>query len=138
MITYKISKETWATYKKFNTSQECETWVLNFLGEGYNVSISDIEITEPTPQEKLQSDINVGLNLIEEFLIDNRNITPSMNSTESLQLLSQFSNIEKLARFGDLISVLSLLQNIQVDVRLFTQERKDKYITQLNSYLNAI
>jgi len=138
MITYKISKETWATYKKFNTSQECETWVLNLLGEGYDISISDIEITEPTPQEKLQSDINVGLNLIEEFLIDNRNITPSMNSTESLQLLSQFSNIEKLARFGDLISVLSLLQNIQVDVRLFTQERKDKYITQLNSYLNAI
>lgn len=138
MITYKISKETWATYKKFNTSQECETWVLNLLGEGYDISISDIEITEPTPQEKLQSDINVGLNLIEEFLIDNRNITPSMDSTESLQLLSQFSNIEKLARFGDLISVLSLLQNIQVDVRLFTQERKDKYITQLNSYLNAI
>lgn len=138
MTTYRIYKNDWSTYKNFNTSQDCETWMLTNLGEGYDISISDIKITEPTTQEKLQSDINIGLNLIEEFLIDNRNITPSVTPTESLQLLSQFSNIEKLARFGDLVSVSILLQNIQVDVRLFTQERKDKYITQLNSYLNLM
>ena len=138
MITYKISKENWSTLQNFNNLQECEIWVSEVLGEGYTIIVSPEELLPLTPKEKLNYDIQYGLYLIEEFLIDNRNITPNITPTESLQLLSQFDNIEKLARLGSLSAVSVLLQNIQVDVRLFTQERKDKYITQLNSYLNAI
>ena len=138
MTTYKISKENWSTLQNFNSLQECEIWVSEVLGEDYTIIVSPEELLPLTPEEKLNFDIQYGLYLIEEFLIDNRNITPSVTPTESLQLLSQFDNIEKLARFGDLVSVSILLQNIQVDTRLFTQERKDKYISQLNSYLNAI
>lgn len=138
MTTYKISKENWSTLQNFNSLQECEIWVSEILGEGYTIIVSPEEIFPLTPEEKLNFDIQYGLYLIEEFLIDNRNITPHMTPTESLQLLSQFDNIEKLARLGSLSAVLVLLQNIQVDPRLFTQERKDKYISQLNSYINAI
>lgn len=138
MTTYKISKENWSTLQNFNNLQECEIWVSEVLGDGYTIIVSSEELFPLTPQEKLNFDIQYGLYLIEEFLIDNRNITPHMTPTESLQLLSQFDNIEKLARLGSLSAVLVLLQNIQVDARLFTQERKDKYISQLNSYINAI
>lgn len=138
MTTYKISKENWSTLQNFNSLQECEIWVSEVLGDGYTIIVSSEELFPLTPEEKLNFDIQYGLYLIEEFLIDNRNITPHMTPTESLQLLSQFDNIEKLARLGSLSAVLVLLQNIQVDARLFTQERKDKYISQLNSYINAI
>lgn len=138
MTTYKISKENWSTLQNFNSLQECEIWVSEVLGDGYTIIVSSEELFPLTPEQKLNFDIQYGLYLIEEFLIDNRNITPHMTPTESLQLLSQFDNIEKLARLGSLSAVLVLLQNIQVDARLFTQERKDKYISQLNSYINAI
>jgi hypothetical protein len=137
MTTYKISKDNWSTLQNFNTLQECEDWVLSTLGTGYTITISDIPLTPPTPEQKLQDDLQFGHYLIDEFLLDNRLITPSVTPSESLQLLSEFSNIEKLASLGDIKSVSILLNGIQTDTRLFTQERKDKYINEINSHLNA-
>ena len=88
-----------------------------------------------TPKEKLQIDINFGNSLIEEFLTDNRLIIPAVTPSESLQLLSEFNKIEKLARLGDIKSVKILLNGITVDNRLFTQDRKDKYMGWINTHL---
>ena len=137
MTTYKISKDYWSTVKNFNTLQECEDWVLSTLGTGYTITISDTPLVPPTPEEILQSDLQFGHYLIDEFLMDNRLITPAVTPSESLQLLSEFDNIEKLARLGDIKSVSILLNGIQTDTRLFTQERKDKYMNEINSHLNA-
>jgi len=137
MTTYKISKDYWSILKNFNTLQECEDWVLSTFGTGYTITISDTPLIPPTPEEILQSDLQFGNYLIDEFLLDNRLITPAVTPSESLQLLSEFDNIEKLARLGDIKSVSILLNGIQTDVRLFTQERKDKYINEINSHLNA-
>lgn len=137
MTTYKISKDNWSTLQNFNTLQECEDWVLTILGTGYTITISDTPLVPPTPEQILQYDLQFGHYLIDEFLMDNRLITPSVTPSESLQLLSEFDNIEKLARLGDIKSVSILLNGIQTDVRLFTQERKDKYINEINSHLNA-
>jgi hypothetical protein len=95
----------------------------------------DVQIPPLLPEEKLLNDKNFGAMLIEMFLLDNRLITPSVTPSESLQLLSEFSNIEKLASLGDIKSVSILLNGIQTDTRLFTQERKDKYMSMINSYL---
>lgn len=135
MTTYKISKDYYSTFQNFNTLQECEDWVLTNLGTGYTITISDTPLIPPTPQEILQSDLQFGHYLIDEFLLDNRLITPSVTPSESLQLLSEFDNIEKLASLGDIKSVSILLNGIQTDTRLFTQERKDKYMSMINSYL---
>jgi len=137
MITYKISKDNWSTVKNFNTLQDCEDWVLNTLGVGYTITISDIPIIPLTPEQKLQSDLQFGNYLINEFLKDNRLITPIVTPSESLQLLSEFSNIEKLARLGDIKSVKILLNGVTVDNRLFTQDRKDKYMGWINSHLGV-
>jgi hypothetical protein len=136
MTTYKISKDYWSTLQNFNTLQDCENWVLETLGEGYTITISDEQIPPITPEQKLENDLQFGHFLINQFLTDNRLITPTVTPSESLQLLSEFDNIEKLARLGDINSVIILLNGIVVDDRLFTQERKDKYINQINSYLN--
>jgi hypothetical protein len=90
-----------------------------------------------TQKEKLQIDIEFGNYLIESFLLDNRLITPIVTPSESLQLLSEFSNIEKLSRLGDIKSVKILLNGIVVDNRLFTQDRKDKYMGWINTHLGV-
>lgn len=136
MTTYKISKENWSTLQNFNTLQDCEDWVINTLGVGYTITISDEQILPITPEEKLEMDLQFGDYLIKQFLNDNRLIIPTVTPSESLQLLSEFDNIEKLARFGDIKSVSILLNAITVDNRLFTQERKDKYMNQINSHIN--
>lgn len=135
MTTYKISKDYWSTYQNFNTLLECENWASEKLGEGYTIEVSSEQIPEPTPEEKFQFDKDFGKQLIDTFLIDNRLITPSVTPAESLQLLNQFQSIEKLASLGDIKSVQVLLNQIVVDDRLFTQERKDKYMGMINSYL---
>lgn len=88
-----------------------------------------------TPEEKLSSDMNFGEMLIEMFLLDNRLITPAVTPSESLNLLSEFNNIEKLARLGDIKSVSILMNGVQTDNRIFTQERKDKYMTMIDAQL---
>jgi hypothetical protein len=136
MNTYKISKDTWSTYQLFSDLQAAESWTISNLGTGYTVELSpDVQIPPLLPEEKLLNDKNFGAMLIEMFLLDNRLITPSVTPSESLQLLSEFSNIEKLASLGDIKSVSILLNGIQTDTRLFTQERKDKYMSMINSYL---
>ena len=136
MITYKISKASWSTYQLFNDILEAEQWTLTNLGTGYTVEVSpDIQITPLTPEEKLSSDINFGAMLIDMFLLDNRLIVPHVTPTESLNLLSEFNNIEKLARLGDIKSVSILMNGVQTDNRIFTQERKDKYMTLIDAQL---
>jgi hypothetical protein len=138
MTTYKISKENWRTLQNFNNLQECEIWVSEVLGDGYTIIVSPEVLLPLTIEEKLNFDIQYGLYLIEEFLIDNRNITPSVTPTESIELSIRFERIEKLLRLGDLKTSKYLIQQMVVDDRIFTQERKDKYINQLTSYLNVI
>lgn len=136
MTTYKISKGNWATYKLFNDIVEAEQWTLTNLGNDYIVEVSpDIQITPPTPEERLQADLRFGMMLIDMFLLDNRLITPHVTPTESLNLLSEFDNIEKLARLGDIKSVSILINGVQTDNRIFTQDRKDKYMSMINSHL---
>jgi hypothetical protein len=118
--------------------QECEIWVSEVLGDGYTIIVSPEVLLPLTIEEKLNFDIQYGLYLIEEFLIDNRNITPSVTPTESIELSIRFERIEKLLRLGDLKTSKYLIQQMVVDDRIFTQERKDKYINQLTSYLNVI
>ena len=137
MTTYKISKDYWSTLQNFKTLQDCEDWVLSRLGTGYDITISPEQLPPTTPEQKLQDDLQFGHYLINEFLTDNRLITPAVTPSESLQLLAEFDNIEKLARLGDIKSVSILLNAIQTDNRLFTQDRKDKYINEINSHLNA-
>ena len=139
MQTYKITDSNntfWRTYKNFVNLQDAETYTNN-LGNTFSVELAspEYQIPQPTPEEKLKNDIEFGSQLINEFLLDNRLITPSVTEQESVLLLNQFNSIERLAKLGDIKSTKILLEQTQTDVRIFTQERKDKYLTQINNYL---
>ena len=136
MNTYKITRGGWVTYQTFNTIEEAQAWAFEKWGDDAMVSVSnDIVVTPPTPEQKLLFDKDFGSMLVEMFLLDNRMITPSVTPTESIELLSKFQSIEKLASLGDIKSVQVLLSAVQTDDRLFTQERKDKYMDLVNGYL---
>jgi len=130
-MTFKIKKGYRTYYKNFNTIEEAQQWG----GVDAIVELSDEQIILSN-EEKLKLDKDFGEYLINEFLIDNR-ISPSVTSSDSLNLLNKFNDIEKLARLGDIITIKTLLINLQVD-SVFTQERKDKYLELINRYLGLI
>lgn len=96
-----------------------------------SVELPDLELSF---HEKLKSDKLFGEQLIEMFLIDNRESTVSFNPQLSMSVLQKFQVVKALAEVGDIKSVTLMLGKLSVD-NLFTQERKDKYILMCNKYL---
>lgn len=139
MPTYKAQQDQFTYLNNFSDLQAAETYYDSVLTGDYSLSLaSDSEQIIPiTLEEKLKLDKDFGSYLIDLFLLDNRLITPAVSPAESLQLLSQFETIEKLANLGDIKSVNILLQNIQTDIRLFTDDRKTKYLELIENHINS-
>ena len=137
MQTYKITDTnnvSWTLLRNFDNLQSAQLFAKN-LGNTYSAKISDEQIPSITLEQKLQNDIKFGNELIKTFLLDNRYIEPTVTPNESLKLLNKFNDIQKLASLGDIKSVQILLNSIQTDLRLFTVERKEKYILMISNYL---
>lgn len=140
MTTYKITNTqnpNWYLLRNFTSLQDVQDYIIS-LGDTYSAIIADEQLLSLTPIQKLQFDIIFGYQLIELFLLDNRLITPIVTPTESIQLLTQFETTEKLARLGDIKSVKTLLENMKTDPRLFTDERKTKYLVMINNHINSV
>lgn len=131
MDYYKISKDNWQCIKQFNSLEDAQAYA-NTLGTGY-VAAFWRSYQIPSLLDKLNMDLNFCKDLIDEFLEDNRiaNITPA----QSDQILSKFKDILSFAQTGAVPSLQVHLPLIPID-EIFTQERKDKYINQLNDYVN--
>jgi len=83
---------------------------------------------------KLKNDVEFGNKLIAEFLIDNRISPIAFNPQLSMNVLQKFQAVKALAEVGDIKNVMLMLGLIEVD-ELFTQERKDKYISMCQIHL---
>lgn len=77
---------------------------------------------------KVIADRKTGNNLINEYLKDNKQIT--LTTEQSLQQLQKFSAVKGLLEMGALTAAKELLIVASVD-QIFTQERKDKYLSML-------
>lgn len=73
-------------------------------------------------------------NLINQFLIDNRDLQTPFSTTTSVNLLQKFQSIKGLSEVGDVKNVKRILENTDID-SIFTQNRKDKYILMCSNYL---
>jgi hypothetical protein len=131
-MTFKISKDNIVYYSNFDSLTDCETWVLANLGSDCIVQVSDEQVPLASLEERLNSDLNFGDSLIREFLIDNR--IANVSSTDSITVAQKFKDIELLARNGDIRTVKIVLESTAIDV-IFTQDRKDKYLTMITTYL---
>ncbi len=72
--------------------------------------------------------IKRGAAVIEMYLLDNRAI--DLTTEQSLQQLQKFSAIKALFEVGAIDAAIELIQVTSVD-SIFTQERKDKYLSTL-------
>jgi hypothetical protein len=135
METYKIYKDSWACYKNFNTQQDAELFASS-LGSGYLVVLADPKdkIIPITLEQRLPADIDFGISLINEFLLDNRKIGYISNQ-DSISLLTKFKDIKEMCSLGAIRDVQVMMGNVVTDT-VFTQDRKNKYLEMINSYLN--
>jgi len=135
MKTYRVYKNLDSIFHNFNSLEEAQQWVLENYDNTWSVVLAsdNQQITPITPENRLPFDIDFGNELINLFLLDNRQYG-YISVEDSIALLSKFSDIEKLCKLGAIRDVQLLMQNITVDL-IFTQERKDKYMSMINEYL---
>ena len=133
MTTFKIEKDLITYFKNFNTLQDAETYTLEVLGIGWTVTVSVEQIMSLTPQQQLESDIFFGKNMIQQFLIDNRELGTIPVSDQLIQL-DKFKDINTLLGVGALKASYDLITITSTD-QYFTQQRKDKYLNEISNYL---
>jgi hypothetical protein len=133
MTTFKIEKDLITYFKNFNTLQDAETYTLEVLGIGWTVTVSEEQIMPLTPQQQLESDIFFGKNMIQQFLIDNRELG-SIPVSDQLTQLDKFKDINTLLGVGALKASYDLITITSTD-QYFTQQRKDKYLNEISNYL---
>lgn len=92
--------------------------------------ISDIDYTERYRKCKA-----FAVELIDMFMIDNWTNGMSISFDKSNALMTKFQNISHFADKGDIRSVSIILPTIEID-DIFTQERKDKYISIVESFIS--
>ena len=130
MNIYKISKENWSCTKEFATIEDAQTFA-DSLGDGYTVEYIGPVIPIST-QERLQMDMAFGSELINTFVYDNR--VMEITTEQSEAVLVKFRDILAFAQTGAITSIQTYLPLIPID-DVFTQERKDKYISMIANYL---
>ena len=96
-----------------------------------SVDMEDIVITST---DKLKADKIFCSNLIDTFLIDNRDFPLAFTPEISLGLMQKFAPIKALCEVGDIKIVKALMSGVVTD-SVFTQERKEKYLQMINNYL---
>jgi hypothetical protein len=131
MNIYKIYKENWSVLKRFDTIEEAQAYA-DSLGEGYSVEFVE-EYIPISIEEKLILDLDFCTFITNRFIKENREA--SITEAESLELMQQFSNILSFAQVGAVDSVYSLLQQVTIS-RVYTQERKNKDLSDIQNYIN--
>ena len=131
MKWYKIYKGGWQVTMQFDSLTSAESKAAE-LGEGYSVEfVSDV--VPPTAVERLEMDQDFCKELIRIFLTDNREA--GVTGAQGESLMGKFATALSLAQVGSVSSVNYHITNIAVDT-IFTQERKDKYLTLIQNYLS--
>jgi hypothetical protein len=132
MNVYKIYNNIKSYFQKFNTLEEAQTFAAS-LGPDYSAEFIG-PYTPPTIEERLSMDLDFCNSLTLRFVEENR--AAGITEAQSLALMAQFKDILSFAQVGAVGSVYSLLQGITPG-EIYTQERKDKDLNDINNYLNS-
>jgi len=96
--------------------------------------------TPPTEAEKLQARQDFGKQLLNEYLMDNDALAKErgypFTVEETAQQAQKFQLVMGVLPLGSLKQCLDIITVTETDA-IFTQERKDKYILELNNFLNS-
>ena len=131
MEYYKISKGNWSVIDRFNNIDEANARAEGF-GTGYAVEYVAPYVA-PSPEARLSLDMKFCNELINIFLQDNR--IAGVTAEQGEALMSKFSTVLSFAQGGAIKSVDYHIKNMTVD-DVFTQPRKDKYMSLIRDYLS--
>jgi hypothetical protein len=139
MLTYKTTVSGILYRKNFASLELAEAYFEGVFGVGISVKLADPneQIPDPTPEQRLQKNLDFGQTLKKTFLQDNVDIiiARGYNFTESetSAMDAKFQYFFRLAEYGSIPQIAGLLPSIEVDA-LFTQARKDKYTQMINDF----
>jgi len=131
MGIYKIYKDNWHNITHFDNLTAAQAKA-DSLGSGYSVEFVGNEVV-PTAEERLWMDQDFCKELVDIFLRDNR--AAGVTGAQGESLMGKFATALSLAQVGSVTSVNYHITNMAVD-SIFTQERKDKYLTLIQKYLS--
>jgi hypothetical protein len=135
MNKYKIYKPGINRYliKEFINDSDAASFA-NSYDDGWNwLNLGPIPQLETGT--KIKTDTKFCQLLTNRFLTENRDA--GITEPESIALLAQFKDILSMAQGGAVGSVYSLLQNVTVGT-IYTQERKNRDLADLESYINNV
>lgn len=81
----------------------------------------------------VEQDIELGQSVILEYLRENKLL--DITTEQSLGQFQKFSPVKAMLEVGALGAARDLLIGVEID-SIFTQERKEKYLTMLNGFLS--
>ena len=131
MGIYKIYKDNWENVAHFDNEAAAQSKA-DSLGSGYSVEFVGNDVI-PTAEERLWMDQHFCKELVDIFLRDNR--AAGVTGAQGESLMGKFATALSLAQVGSVSSVNYHITNMAVD-SIFTQERKDKYLTLIQKYLS--
>jgi hypothetical protein len=137
MPNYKASRGI--HYKIYSASdqQEAEQIAAQF-GTGWVVEPTNEQIEPQSNEDKVSQDLDFGISLIKLFRTDNADYEQANNVTitvaESVALMQKFQSLIGFCQVGAISEAYALLPGIEIDA-IFTQERKDKYLSTIQNYL---
>ncbi len=131
MNYYKITNGKNTYTKRFDTQAQADAFAAS-LGVGYTAEY--IGPYTPNIETKLQEDIAFCTELTDRFLKENREA--GITTDQSAALLVQFKDIMSMAQVGAVPSVYALLDKVVVG-EIYTQERKDRDLADLQNYMNS-
>ena len=139
MKTYRILKEDGFFLKNFASPELAQAYA-DGLGEGYTAILAseNEQIQETSNADKVNQDLDFGISLIKLFRTDNADYEKANNVTitvaESVALMQKFQGLIGFCQVGAIAEAYAILPTIVID-SIFTQERKDKYLTTIQNYL---
>lgn len=140
--TYEIKYEpvevegiTYPQYNIYYFEDDIEVNKFYHSNDGVNGTVLDGYVNKsPNSFDKLKADKEFCSNLIDLFLVDNRDFPIAFTPKISMQMMQKFAPIKSLGEVGDIKSVRAILMSTTID-SVFTQERKDKYVLMCNQFL---
>jgi hypothetical protein len=140
-MTYKASDGIHTYLKNFGSLVNAQSYFSGIgLGPEYEITEASAseQIPDKTDAEKLAERQDFGTNLLNKYLLDNDAIAAArgepLTVTESNQQAAKFQAVMGVLPLGSLRQALAIIQATATDT-IFTQERKDNYIAQLNNFL---
>ena len=140
MQTYKATNDTNSYLKNFVDLAAAQNYYLPILGDKYTITLANAneQIPVKPARQKIKERKAFGASLEDEFLYDNAVIfatrgTP-VTKTEARILKNKCKDAWDMAKVGSLEICIEELQGITLDT-ILTQERIDKYIASIQSFI---